>query len=185
MPENNFGKWQGCNNKKCIFNKWKNRDQKRVITKFQFDNSFVFVPREHGTFGHLLLITREHFNDLTTSIPAEVAKEIIEKINYVCMQMKQHLQYRGKKVSRVYLASLNETGGENSHMHFHLIPRYEDEKTGFEFLYSLELEEAKLKLNGEDREYTPDERLRSMQGKIEGELSLLHNNKWRRFRSSK
>ena len=176
-----------CTTEGCIFNDWTTEDEKCIIHRFEF--STVYVPRDTGTFGHMLIVSKKHIKDITeldASLSEEnrlTAQNLLIEMNVICKRMKGLLSRDGMKVSRVYVATLNETGGDNSHLHFHLIPRYDGDKTGFEFLYSNELEEAKWKLDYEDNDFTPYKRLRNMLGKIEGELLLLENDKWRRFDS--
>lgn len=148
-----------CRTKCCPFNKW-NKDDKNSILH-EFGDSIVYVPREVMTDGHVLLIPRKHIKDITDPSTRILVPCLLVEINHVCEFLKTELSNINKKVERIYVATLSEFGRENSHLHFHLIPRYKGDRTGFEFMA---LKECEVRMLGEKNlEKRRQEQLKKMQ----------------------
>jgi len=78
----------------------------------------------------------------------------------------------GKKCKKVYLVSECET--KNFPFHFHLIPRFECEKTGNLFLFEKELEEARW-MSKEDRE---EAKIQDGFGRVAEAEAILDYHRW-------
>lgn len=122
---------------------------------------YLSVPNQIGSYGQVLFIVtkldheEEHIKNITDSGLIEKPERLvsilkgISKISKKLMKLKDKT---GRKVRKVYVI----TQGESiNHLHFHLIPRYEGDSMGNEFLYKVELEEArwdnKKKIDPSDR----------------------------------
>lgn len=135
---------------------------------------YLVVPEEIGQFGQVLLVVRntddEHITDISDPRLAENREcllSIIKGIHVVSAKIKKGLRNEeGKKVEKVYV--LTQCEGD-SHLHFHLYPRFEGDSKGNEFLYECELEEARW----QEREKRP------VEGRIQrGRRILARHEKW-------
>jgi len=125
------------------------------IRKLRFEDKkgywYVVVPSEIGTFGQVLLIVRkmewekEHISDISDPKLLSDKKRllsIISGIHEISNRLARGLtDQRGRKVEKAYV--LTQCEGENSHLHFQFLPRYEGDADSNEFLYNCELEEAR------------------------------------------
>jgi diadenosine tetraphosphate (Ap4A) HIT family hydrolase len=112
---------------------------------------YLVVPKEIGTFGQVLLVVTKRQEDKkhisTIADPALFDNEkrllsVIKGINEISSKLKERLRHpRGRKAEKVYV--LTQCEGEDSHLHFQFLPRYEGDSTRNEFLYACELQEAR------------------------------------------
>jgi diadenosine tetraphosphate (Ap4A) HIT family hydrolase len=89
--------------------------------------SYAVLAPEQYTKGHSLVILKDHREDFTD--PTITCGELIDfafTINLVARQLKSELH-----AERIYIASLCD--GVH-HLHAHLIPRYKEDGTGFEWI---------------------------------------------------
>ena len=112
---------------------------------------YAVVPKEIGAYGQLLLITtkldeeKRHITDITD--PLLLKNEvrilsILKGISEISSKLKTKLvRLDGKKVEKIYVVTQCE--GCDSHLHFHLYPKFEHDLNGNQFLYSCELTEAR------------------------------------------
>jgi len=144
---------------------------------------WVFVPREPAAFGHLIVISGKHYRDISDAgllDDPKYLKKILVLINKLTIKLKR-LRRDGKKCERVYVSTLCET--ENFHLHFHLIPRFEDDPQGFAFLFRTELEAARWLLENETSESkNPDgyKRTKETESLTAHNHNLLSTNRWAR-----
>lgn len=139
----------------------------------------VFVPHCSATFGHLVVVSWKGYEDISDAdlvedIPHQ--KEIMKLICNLASEMKKSLTSngteKGKKCKKVYVVSECET--DNFPFHFHLIPRFEGDSKGHEFLFEKELEEARWMLEDDTREGKLLDMYRRL-GKTEGVLNHHKN----------
>lgn len=98
------------------------------------DHCLVTLAPEQLARGHCVVIFRKrHIEDLTDEslTPAEQVG-ILATVGQAARQIKQALS-----AERIYVASLCD--GEK-HLHFHLVPRYSTDNTGFGFLGHREIQ---------------------------------------------
>ncbi len=159
--------------------------KERMLKKKWDPYVYAIVPDQPATFGHVVIVSMKstpHFEDITDLDPENEEHEThLEKIIFFAQtlskKIKENLTYKGKKVKKVYLLSLCET----PHLHFHLIPRFEADNTGYLFLFEKELEENRWQI---EKENVGDTNLRGGKRIAEGEgvlsyyTKLLDSNKW-------
>lgn len=115
------------------------------------------VPREPEAFGHLIVAAGKHYVDISDEKLAgdkDQLEQIMRLINKLCLKMKKYLRFEGRICERVYVSTLCET--ENMHLHFHLIPRFKGDRTGFRSLFEKELDGTRWMLN----ERSEDQKIR-------------------------
>jgi len=162
----------------------------RKIERYCDDSYWVVVPRDPATFGHLLVISWRGYDKKNQDIsdkglfedPEPKPKhmyEIMGLIHELASMMKKSLKYGERRCERVYVATLCET--KDFPFHFHLIPRFEGDKTGFMFLFERELEEVRWMLEN-DKKHDKIAEACNRIGKSEGILDfhkyLVHSNEW-------
>jgi len=118
---------------------------KNIIKGYEPDaereNPWVFVPREPEAFGHLVVVAGKHYLDISDKELAKDTKHLIQMLKLIsklCVKMKKHLKFDERVCKKVYVSTLCET--DNMHLHFHLIPRFDGDRTGFKYLFEKELE---------------------------------------------
>ena len=94
------------------------------------DNLFkVFLDLSPTSFGHALLIPKEHYANLF-ELEDEIASKIFVLAKKVASAMKTSLQCDGFNL----LQNNGEIAGQTMfHFHIHLIPRYKDDNTKITF----------------------------------------------------
>ncbi len=126
-------------NENCIFCKIASGDIPSY-TLYE-DNLFkVFLDLSPTSFGHALLIPKEHYANLF-ELEDEIASKIFVLAKKVASAMKTSLQCDGFNL----LQNNGEIAGQTMfHFHIHLIPRYKDDNTKITFDHkSLKEEDAK------------------------------------------
>lgn len=109
------------------------------------DNLFkVFLDLSPTSFGHALLIPKEHYANLF-ELDDEIASKALVLAKKVATAMKASLQCDGFNL----LQNNGEIAGQTMfHFHIHLIPRYKNDKTKIIFDHkSLKEEDAKTILD--------------------------------------
>lgn len=169
--------------KKCPFcdpefepkNRWRILD----ITN---DEAWVMVPREPAAFGHLIVISKkrrpQHIDDIAYLDIDEDIKHfmnIMKQVVKVSRSLKK-LSHEGKKVEKIYVLSLCEM----PHLHFHLIPRFEKENTGYLFLFEKELEEKRWLMDNdcEKVQLQGSKRMGEAQGILDHHRILMKRDRW-------
>jgi len=159
----------------------KRKLKKRIIEKSPDNSYWVVVPEEPCTFGHLLVISWEgsQEQDITDAglfTDDNHIQKLMRTAHEFAFMMKTCLtsngEANGKKCERIYLVSECDT--KSFPFHFHLIPRFECEKTGNIFLFEKELEEARWMLNEDEEE----EKIQDGFGRIAGGEAVLNYHKW-------
>jgi diadenosine tetraphosphate (Ap4A) HIT family hydrolase len=158
-----------------------------MIKGYEYDaarlDPWVFVPREPAAFGHIIVVSGKHYKDISDPGLLEdtgYLKKMMKIINELAIKMKG-LTRKGKKCERVYVSTLCET--ENFHLHFHLIPRFEDDNMGFAFLFETELESARWLLKeGSKGDKNADgyKRVKATEVLAARHRSLLEKDDWAR-----
>jgi len=109
------------------------------------DNLFkVFLDLSPTSFGHALLIPKEHYANLF-ELDDDIASKALILAKKVATAMKASLQCDGFNL----LQNNGEIAGQTMfHFHIHLIPRYKDDNTKIIFDHkSLKEEDAKTILD--------------------------------------
>ncbi len=89
------------------------------------DESFkVILDSSPATKGHSLILPKEHCDDIFT-FPESEGTKLIKVVKMTAKAMKKALSADGVNLVQNNGAAAGQTV---SHLHFHVIPRYEDEK---------------------------------------------------------
>lgn len=107
---------------KCVFCRFVAEQSRSEHTVFE--NKMVLVVLDDFPIadGHTLVILKEHQPDIA-SVSPEAAAILGQTVAHIAAAIKEAL---GAKL--VYVAALGESV---RHVHYHLIPRYERDMTGF------------------------------------------------------
>lgn len=107
---------------------------------------YIVVPREPAEYGHVLIVSKKlgdkHIKDITDpELSSAQLTSMITATQLVARWMKNEFNDE-RTIEKVYVLTQCDT--PDSHFHFHLKPRYRDEKNrGDVFLCLKELEEAR------------------------------------------
>lgn len=166
--------------KNCIFC-YPDRDmESRMIEGYGEGENWVVVPRQIATLGHLLVVTKKHYNDISD---AELSREVLENVTTTIQKLCRNMMKKplttpkGKKVKKVYVLTQCET----PHLHFQVIPRYEGDMNGNLFLFERELQETRCQLENESREDTNlkgRRRIHQMERILKDHKSLILSDTW-------
>jgi diadenosine tetraphosphate (Ap4A) HIT family hydrolase len=168
----------------CVFCNPKNFESWGRKLNLEDDFWYLVVPREIGTFGQVLLVTKRlasdeiHVSDITdpklVSNP-ERLKSILYGLHSVAKKIKEGIiDEKGREVEKVYV--LTQCEDENSHLHFSFYPRYQGDSTGNEFLYQCEWEEARMQ---EPPKIPPRMKLNQGMMILDHQQNLLSQDKWK------
>ncbi len=90
---------------------------------YESENVFAFLDITPKTFGHTLVIPKKHSKDLL-EIDA-MAFNYMEEIQSVAKHLQERLNYDGINL----INNCGKVAGQEVfHVHFHLIPQYNNEK---------------------------------------------------------
>ena len=105
-------------------------------TVYETEDVKVFMDINPMSKGHLLVIPKEHYNNIL-DIDNVILRKIDDSIREIYPKLKDKLGAEG--LTRI---QNNELGQEVKHYHMHLVPRYKDDK----FIETVN-EDAKNSLN--------------------------------------
>jgi histidine triad (HIT) family protein len=132
----------------CIFCKIVKKEiPARII--FENDKYLAFLDITPNTIGHTLVIPKKHINNFVEQSSDEVA-EHIKLVHQIAGQLQNILEADGFNVA---INNGQAAGQIINHVHWHIIPRYENDG----LLHFAHSEEAKNKL---------DETLKKINGQI-------------------
>ena len=93
-----------------------------TTTVYEDDDFRVIPDAGPASFGHMLIIPKEHYQDLT-ALPEELSGKVLPLAARLGRAMKASLGCAGFNVVQNNGAAAGQTV---MHFHVHLIPRYED-----------------------------------------------------------
>ena len=170
--------------------KLKEKLESRAIEKAPDSSYWVIVPQEPATFGHLLVISwkgcaDQDITDEGLFRDSKHMQETMTVIHNLALEMKDSLtsngEADGKRCKKVYLIS--ECEKKDFPFHFHLIPRFECQRTGHFYLFEKELEEARWLLNESQEEVKINDgcqRIGEAQSLLLYHRWLILSNRWTR-----
>ncbi len=107
----------------CIFCKI---IRKQAPAKIVYEDEFVLgiIPKEEVSKGHILLITKAHFSNII-----DVDENIFSHFAKALKKLSARL-VRENKATGINILNANGKDAQQSvpHLHFHLIPRYPNDK---------------------------------------------------------
>ncbi len=121
----------------CIFCKIIKKEIPAYIV-YEDDVAIAFLDINPVSEGHLLVVPKKHVSRLT-ELSEEEAAEFIKKVQKVAKMVEE-------KLSKDYNIVINQgerAGQVIQHLHFHIIPRYGNEKLFLWVTHKLTEEEAK------------------------------------------
>ena len=90
---------------------------------YEDENVLCFLPLEVEAFGHTVIAPKQHYADLF-SVPTEVLNSIFAVIQKVGLHYQTALGATGINLLH---ASGVSAGQSVPHLHFHLIPRFDED----------------------------------------------------------
>ena len=97
-------------------------------TVYEDETIKVIMNINPATNGHLLMIPKEHMENINDTDEKVIMHCIQVVKNALYPQLKEKLHCKG-----LTLAQNNELGQEIKHYHIHLIPRYPDDNADFNY----------------------------------------------------
>ncbi len=117
------------NNKNCVFCKIV-RNELPSAKLFETEKVLAFLDIAPINKGHALVIPKRHFVDIH-DLPEEEFKEIATVIKRIASAVKKATNAEGINVLQ---ANGKAAGQEVFHFHVHIIPRFNDDNSGFKWL---------------------------------------------------
>lgn len=113
----------------CIFCKIKNNEI-HVNKVGENKHAIAFLDAYPITYGHCLVIPKEHYENLSSCESQEVLHDVIDLTKAIADKLKNlNVGIQGFN----YLSNEKPIAGQMvMHFHMHIIPKY-DEQTGFKF----------------------------------------------------
>ncbi len=122
-------------NKNCIFcDLLKNKE----AVVFENEKCFVVFDRYPSEFGHMLVISKAHYNDVIDADEGTVSNMFIEAKKLATIA-KERLNASGMVIST---NTGKEAGQIIFHFHIHVLPKYAKKKEGFVHHKELTTDEA-------------------------------------------
>ena len=108
--------------KDCLFCKIAKKEIPANII-YEDDNFISFLDINPKAFSHCLVVPKEHFEDIY-SYEEKEGKSVIEAIRKVSLMVKKNLKCDGLNI----VQNNGKIAGQLiPHVHFHIIPRFEEE----------------------------------------------------------
>lgn len=105
----------------CLFCKIANHEIPASIV-YEDDHYLAFLDISPVTKGHTLIIPKAHYDDFTQT-PGTVFKDVAE----ITRRLTKHYDAVLRPSGYNFLSNAHEAAGQSvMHVHFHLIPRYDD-----------------------------------------------------------
>jgi len=99
---------------------------RKVPAKIIYGNEYVicFLPKEIEAYGHTLVAPKKHYADLY-DIPSDILCELVKVARRLTLEYKQKINATGMN-----LMHASGKDGQQSvfHFHFHLLPRFKDDR---------------------------------------------------------
>ena len=97
---------------------------------YEDDVCLAFMDIQPVNPGHVLVIPKEHFEDLN-DLPAEIGSHLFQVAQRIVVSVpKTDIKFEG---ANLFLAHGEAAGQEVFHVHLHVIPRFTGDGFGFTF----------------------------------------------------
>ena len=114
---------------------------------YEDDDVLAILDISQTTYGHTLVMPKEHYENIN-ECPKEVLYKVISITQDLNIQIMNNLKAKGSNI----LTNTNEASGQSvPHLHFHIIPRYDETDT--------------IKIEVTNNEFNLDEVLNKIQAK--------------------
>lgn len=92
---------------------------------YEDDDVLAILDISQATYGHTLVMPKEHYENIN-ECPKEVLYKVISITQDLNKQIMNNLKAKGSNI----LTNTNEASGQSvPHLHFHIIPRYDETDT--------------------------------------------------------
>lgn len=130
---------------RCIFCKIINKE---IPSKIVYEDELVLaiLDLSQATYGHTLVIPKKHYENIY-EIDDETLAHLIKIVKKLAIKIKNKLNASG-----INILNNNETAAGQSvmHLHFHIIPRYDNDDLLIKFIdhnKDISLDEVLNKIN--------------------------------------
>ncbi|GAA0490812.1 HIT family protein [Salinibacillus aidingensis] len=107
---------------------------------YEDDDVYAFLDISQVSKGHTLVIPKNHTENIFETDP-EVAEKVFSRIPKIANALRKTYQPKGLNI----LQNNGEFAGQTVfHLHIHLIPRYDDDKDGFDLKWETHPDEHDL-----------------------------------------
>ena len=114
---------------------------------YEDEEVLAILDLSQTTYGHTLVMPKEHYENIN-ECPKEVLYKVISITQDLNKQIMNNLKAKGSNI----LTNTNEASGQSvPHLHFHIIPRYDETDT--------------IKIEVTNNEFNLDEVLNKIQAK--------------------
>lgn len=114
---------------------------------YEDDDVLAILDISQATYGHTLVMPKEHYENIN-----ECPKEVLYKVISITQDLNKHIMNNLKAKGSNILTNTNEASGQSiPHLHFHIIPRYDETDT--------------IKIEVTNNEFNLDEVLNKIQAK--------------------
>lgn len=132
----------------CLFCGIANGDIKSA-TIFENNDFRVILDRFPSNYGHALILTKEHFDDIY-QMDSETAGKLFALVSVVAKAIRKATDCEGMNI----LQNNGSVAGQTVfHFHLHLIPRYQEDGFGLPWKTKEVTEEELQKLAAEIRKF--------------------------------
>ncbi|WP_044161007.1 HIT family protein [Virgibacillus sp. MSP4-1] len=113
---------------------------------YEDDDVYAFLDISQVSKGHTLVIPKKHTENIFET-DSEVAEKVFSRIPRIANALKKTYQPKGLNI----LQNNGEFAGQTVfHLHIHLIPRYDDDKDGFDLKWETHPDEYDLQQIAEE-----------------------------------
>ena len=114
---------------------------------YEDDDVLAILDISQATYGHTLVMPKEHYENIN-----ECPKEVLYKVTSITQDLNKQIMNNLKAKGSNILTNTNEASGQSvPHLHFHIIPRYDETDT--------------IKIEVTNNEFNLDEVLNKIQAK--------------------
>lgn len=112
----------------CIFCKIINKEIPGKII-YEDDVCLAFLDLSQATYGHTLVIPKEHFNNIL-EVDDDTLAHLMKVVKKLANEIVTKLGAKGLNV----LTNTNEVAGQTvNHFHVHILPRYQEDELTIDF----------------------------------------------------
>lgn len=113
----------------CIFCKIINKEIPGKII-YEDDVCLAFLDLSQATYGHTLIIPKEHFNNIL-EVDDDTLAHLMKVVKKLGNEIVTKLNAKGLNI----LTNTNEVAGQTvNHFHVHILPRYQKDELTIDFI---------------------------------------------------
>ncbi len=116
---------------------------------FESENAFAFLDINPASKGHSLVVPKKHFENFE-DVSEQVLKELILSVQRTAKAVKKAVGCSG---FNIFVSNGKSAGQVIFHLHFHIVPRFENDSVGLNWntvsFAEKELEQLALKIKNQ------------------------------------